>query len=413
MQLSVPPHLVDLYERVDRFVTSHIVSADSELRDGDRDRLQALRDLARQEGVWALPVPRELGGQGLSLADYAYLADIETRNEYSSAVLGTSSLLDVMTLHRWATDEAKSRFLAPLVRGELTPCYGMTEPHTSGSDISQIRSAARRDGDGWIISGRKWFCRARGADFMIIMCRTRGLGVASRTAFSMFVVPTSAPGFTIVRDLPVLGMLDGHAEVELHDVRIPAGNLLGTEGEGYAIAQQRLSLGRLLRCMQWLGQAREAFELMCRRLHQRRAFNELLADKQLMRQHVFESYVELKSARALVLHAAAMLDGGETHGDLLTEVSTAKVATSRMFSDVTDRAVQVFGAEGLTDDTPLSRLFRAARSTRIYDGPDELHVQAVARRILETSQGSGLFAGVPVTDQIAFGEQAPVSIKSA
>jgi alkylation response protein AidB-like acyl-CoA dehydrogenase len=191
-------------------------------------------------------------------------------------------------------------------------------------------------------------------------------------------VPTDTPGYTIVRETPVLGLGGSHCEVRYENVRVPAQNLLGPRGQGFVIAQKRLGPGRIFHCMRWLGQAQRAFDLMCRRLHERRAFGEPPAAEQLMRQHVFGSYAEIQSARLLTPHAAEAIDAGS---QARVEIGTIKVVGARMLHNVIDRAIQVYGAAGLIPDTPLERMYRHARAGRIYDGPDEVHIDSVGRRI--------------------------------
>jgi alkylation response protein AidB-like acyl-CoA dehydrogenase len=206
----------------------------------------------------------------------------------------------------------------------------------------------------------------------------------------MIIVPTSTPGYRIIRDTPVLGLthghFGGHYEVAYEDVRVPAENLLGARGAGFRIAQGRLGPGRIFHCMRWLGQAQRAFDLMCRRLHARTAFGEPLAAKQLMQKHVFDSAAEIQAARMLTLDAARKIDAGD---DARVEIGLIKVVGARMLHNVVDRAIQVHGAMGLTPDTPLDRMYRHAREARIYDGPDEVHVQATARRLLAAYAGEG------------------------
>ncbi|MFC6902520.1 acyl-CoA dehydrogenase family protein [Nonomuraea dietziae] len=214
----------------------------------------------------------------------------------------------------------------------------------------------------------------------------RAAGGAPHLAFSMILVPTDTPGYTIVRETPVLGLSGAHCEVRYDDVRVPSANLLGPRGQGFVIAQRRLGPGRIFHCMRWLGQAQRAFDLMCGRLHARSAFGEPLARKQLMRQHVFDSYAEIQSARLLTLHAAHAMDAGQ---DARVEIGAIKVVGARMLHNVIDRAIQVYGAAGLTPDTPLDRMYRHARAGRIYDGPDEVHVDSVGRRILGAYAAGG------------------------
>jgi acyl-CoA dehydrogenase len=372
--------------RVRCFLEERICPAETALDRGGPQAARVLRQLqqeARERGLWALPHPVELGGAGLALIEYVAIGEIEGRSAHGPTVLGSHTLLDALMLHRHAQPALRARLLGPLVGGDALPSFGMTGPGVPGSDPSQLRTRAVLDGGSWVVSGRKWFTSgARQATFTTVMCRTEEQ-VPDRVAFSMIVVPTDTPGYEIVRETPVLGLHGGHCEVNYRQVRVPGDHLLGSRGAGFAIAQERLGIGRTLRCMRWLGQAQRAFELMCTRLNQRSAFGERLADKQLLQQHVFDSYTEIQAARLLTLQASSRLDRG---GDARVEIGACKVVAARMLQNVTDRAIQVFGAEGLTDDTPLSALFRAARATRIYDGPDEVHISTVARRILAEHQ---------------------------
>ena len=219
------------------------------------------------------------------------------------------------------------------------------------------------------------------------MCRTEPDDVPAHSAFSMIIVPTSTPGYNIIRDTPVMGMHDGHYEVDYDNVRVPRANLLGEQGKGFLIAQERLGPGRIFHCMRWLGQAQRAFDLMCDRANNRVAFGSPLAEKQQIQVMVFETAAEIQACRLLTLNAAEKMDRGEA---ARVEIGLIKVVGAAMLHNAIDRAIQVFGAKGVTDDTPLERMYRTARFGRIYDGPDEVHRQTVARLILrEYSRGRG------------------------
>ncbi|WP_433379880.1 acyl-CoA dehydrogenase family protein [Streptosporangium sp. CA-115845] len=382
MSFAVPDSVRPIRDAVHAFMTERVEPAEAVLHEAGPEAASLLRELqaqAKKEGLWALGHPRELGGGGLPFLDYVYVNEVQGRSEFGQLALGTFTLQDSLMLRLHANPEQRERFLAPLVRAEIWPSFAMTEPNVSSSDPTQLQTTAVLDGDEWVINGHKWF--TTGADraaYTTVMCRTEP-DAAPHLAFSMILVPTDTPGYTIVRDTPVLGIDGGHCEVRYSDVRVPASNLLGPRGQGFVIAQQRLGPGRIFHCMRWLGQAQRAFDLMCRRLHERSAFGRPLADRQLMRQHVFDSYTEIQSARLLTLSAAEALDRGE---QARVEIGVAKVAGARMLHNVTDRAIQVYGAAGLTPDTPLDRMYRHARAGRVYDGPDEVHIDSVGRRIL-------------------------------
>ena len=391
--------------RVKAFVEERVYPAEAVLDHGDPGEAQAvlgrLMAEAKAAGLWALGHPVAIGGQGMPFLDYVHVNEVVGRSQHAMVALGTHSLQDALMLDRYAAPEWRAKYLLPLVAGDIFPSFAMTEPEIASSDPTQLQTAATLEGDEWVIRGRKWFTTgAAGAAYTTVMCRTEGPDVADHAAFSMIVVPTDTPGYRIVRDTPVLGLrhgLSGHYEVAYDDVRVPAANLLGPRGQGFAIAQMRLGPGRIFHCMRWLGQAQRAFDLMCRRLQERTAGGERLADKQLMQAFVFDSAAEIQAARLLTLDAAAKLDAGS---DARVEIGLIKVVGAKMLHNVVDRAVQVFGAKGLTDDTPLSIMYRHAREARIYDGPDEVHVTSVGKRLLRAYAGNGPgvdFGAAPTT----------------
>jgi acyl-CoA dehydrogenase len=385
MSFEVPESVRPIRDAVHAFMVERVEPAEPVLRAGGEQAAERLADLQRQaktEGLWALGHPKELGGGGLPFLDYVYVNEVQGRSEFGQLALGTFTLQDSLMLHQYASAAQRDRFLKPLVQAEIWPSFAMTEPGISSSDPTQLRTTATLEGDEWVIRGRKWFTTgANRAAYTTVMCRTEPEGGTSPyLSFSMILVPTDAPGYTIVRDTPVLGLDGGHCEVAYEDVRVPADHLLGPRGHGFVIAQERLGPGRIFHCMRWLGQAQRAFDLMCARLHERAAFGGPLTDKQLLQQHVFDSYAEIQSARLLTLHAAHKIDAGE---QARVEIGVIKVAGARMLHNVIDRAIQVHGAEGLTGDTPLDHMYRHARAGRIYDGPDEVHISTTARRVLK------------------------------
>lgn len=316
--------------------------------------------------------------------DYVYVNEVQGRSEYGQQSLGTHTLQDSLMLHRHASPAVRERWLAPLVAAETGPSFAMTEPGRSSSDPTQLQVRAQPDGDVWVVTGRKWWTSgAARAGFTTIMCRTEDDRVPAHQAFSLLLVPTDTPGYRLVRELPALGLHHGHWEIELDSARVPGDALVGARGAGFAVAQDRLGPGRIFHAMRWLGQAQRAFELMVDRLESRSVFGGPLAGKQLMQQHVFESYAQIQACRLLTLQAAEAVDSGS---QARIEIGAVKVVGARMLHDVVGRALQVHGAEGLTDDTPLSLMYRAARFARIYDGPDEVHVQSVARGLLSRAR---------------------------
>lgn len=356
------------------------------------DRTSANMTMARlmqevkEAGLWALGHPKEIGGQGMPFMDYVYINEVIGRSEHGWKVFGTLTLQDSIMLHQYASERWRKEFLKPMVDGDIFPSFGMTEPAVASSDPTQLETTAVLEDGHWVINGRKWF--TSGADeaaYTTVMCRTEPDAPAHH-AFSMIIVPTNVRGYNIVRDTPLLGIEGGHFEVEYDNIRVAEDNLLGGRGQGFVIAQRRLGPGRIFHCMRWLGQAQRAFDLMCKRLHERHAFGSALAEKQLLQKHVFDSATEIQSCRLFTLDTARRIDSGD---DARVEIGMIKVVGAQMLHNVIDRSIQVFGAKGLTDDTPLSRMYRLAREARIYDGPDEVHIQSVARRILKTYREDG------------------------
>jgi alkylation response protein AidB-like acyl-CoA dehydrogenase len=390
MSFEVPEHVRPIRDAVLAFMLERVEPAEPVLHqrtEESRAKLKELQAEAKAEGLWALGHPKELGGGGLPFMDYVYVNEIQGRSEFGQLALGTYTLQDTLMLNTYSDGSIRDRYLQPLANADISPSFAMTEPDVASSDPTQLQTTAMLDGDEWVINGRKWFTTgAAQAAYTTIMCRTEDESVSPYLAFSMIVVPTDAPGYRIVRDTPVLGIDHGHYELEFTDLRVPAENLLGPRGHGFVIAQERLGPGRIFHCMRWLGQAQRAYELLCNRLNQRTAFGEPLAKKQLMQSHVFESYAEIQAARLLTLHAAHKIDQGE---QARVEIGAIKVVGARMLHNVIDRAIQAYGAAGLTDDTPLSFMYRTARFARIYDGPDEVHVHTVARRILKDYRDGG------------------------
>ncbi|MFI9722991.1 acyl-CoA dehydrogenase family protein [Streptomyces sp. NPDC052396] len=384
-----PPDLRELRERVAAFVCDRVMPCEPVLEGGGKRAAAALcglRQEAKRQGLWALPLPAELGGQGLPLTSYAHVAEAEGASDYGPAALGSASLLDVLMLWRHGSPRVRARYPERLVSGELRACYAMTEPDTPGTEPALTATRAESGADGtWRVSGRKWFTSAAaGADLVTVLARTDG-EPPDREGLSLLLVPTDAPGFHVVRDLPVLGA-GGQAEIALDHVPVDADHLIGERGKALAIAGERLRLGRTLRCLRWLGQAQRAFELMCRRAVTRTGSHGPLADLQLVQRHVFESLLALRATRPLVYEAVARLDAGL---DARLEVGLAKVAAARTLHQVADAAIQVHGAAGLGPDTPLPALFRTGRLARILDGPDELHMVSVARRVLRATPAEG------------------------
>jgi acyl-CoA dehydrogenase len=345
-----------------------------------------LRAEVKAAGLWAPHVPPEAGGTGTGFLDYAYLNEQIGRTLWGQLVFGCQApdAGNAEILHLFGTDEQKERWLLPLVAGEIRSFFSMTEPEVPGSDPTTLRTRAVRDGGDYVIDGHKWFSSgAEGAAFGIVMAVTDP-DAAPHARASQIVVPADTPGVEIVRAIPTMGHRgrnwSTHCEVRYTNVRVPAANLLGDEGAGFLIAQKRLGPGRIHHVMRWLGQMQRAFELMCTYSLEREAFGEPLAQKQTVQNWIADSYAEIQACRLTTLDAAHKIDAGD---EARVEISAIKFYAARVLQDVIDRAIQVHGARGLTDETPLATMAMHARAGRIYDGPDEVHRQVVAKRILK------------------------------
>jgi len=375
-------------EQVRAFMDERVLPNEPALdrEDEAADKLVAeLRDEVRALGLWAPHVPPEAGGTGTGFLDYAYLNEHIGRSLWGQLVFGCQApdAGNAEILHLYGTDEQKERWLRPLVAGEIRSCFSMTEPEVPGSDPTTLRTRAVRDGDDWVIDGHKWFSSgADGAAFAIVMAVTDPDAERHARA-TQIVVPLDTPGVDDVRPVPVLGHAGRgwttHCEVRYTNVRVPVANTLGAVGSGFLIAQKRLGPGRIHHVMRWLGQMERAFALMCSYALERQAFGSPLADKQTVQNWIADSYAQIQACRLMTLDAAHKIDGGD---EARVEISAIKFFAAQALHDVIDRAIQVHGARGLTDETPLGHMLTTARAGRIYDGPDEVHRMVVARRVL-------------------------------
>lgn len=397
LNLSIPKHVEPIRARVLKFVEQEVYPVEDILL-GDRtderrgETMRGLMQKAKDEGLWALGHPEEIGGGGLPFMDYVFVNEVVGRSEAATVALGTHSLQDSIMLNRYANDEWRDKYLQPLVDGEVFPSFGMTEPGVASSDPTQLQTTAVLEGDEWVINGRKWFTSGAGsAAYTTVMVRTE-MDAPDHQAFSMIVVPTDTPGYNILRDVKVMGEYAGHYEVDYDNVRVPKDNLLGPRGQGFKIAQDRLGPGRIFHCMRWLGQAQRAFDMMCERANSRVAFKKTLGEHQQIQKFIFDTAAEIQASRLLTLHAAQKIDEGD---EARIEIGLIKVYGAKMLHNAIDRAIQVHGALGVTEDTPLERMYRHARSARIYDGADEVHVQTTSRRILRIySEGGNMDFGL-------------------
>ncbi|UVM52862.1 acyl-CoA dehydrogenase [Pseudomonas sp. B21-015] len=379
----------ELARAVRRFVDERIIPLETELAAEPRQAAGLLAKLsaeARAAGLWGSFYPQALGGRIASLRDYLAVAEQEGRSEYAPAIFGDDATLDLHMLTRHASEDIRQRFLAPLAAGTLVSSYGMSEPDSIGSIPATLNSHAEFVDGHWVLNGRKWFiCRAERAALVTVIART-GAGPLEN-GLSMLLVPSDAPGFRVERPLSILGRFSGQGELSFDQVQVPPSHVLGQSGQGLALMQERLGLGRILRSVHWLGLAQRCFDLMCARIHSARGQQARLADKQLVRQRVFKVYQAIASARALLQDAAGKHDAGVANS---IEVNIAKVAASQALSEAVDSAIQIMGAEGLSEWSPLSGIYRTARTTHILDGTDDALISAVGRQLLDSCDDAGL-----------------------
>ena len=379
------------------FMEEHVYPNEPALQREDEaadELIETLRAKAKAAGIWAPHLPADVGGSGSGFMEYALLNEEIGRSMWAQLVFNCQApdAGNGEILHLFGTEEQKQQFLKPLVDGTARSFFSMTEPEVSGADPTGLRTTGVLEGDEWVINGHKWFSSsAEGASFGIVMAVTDPEAQPHRRT-SQILVPTDTAGYELIRPIPVMGHpgrgWSTHCEVRYTDVRVPRGNVLGEPGDGFRIAQKRLGPGRIHHVMRWLGQMQRAFELMCAYALRREAFGTPLASKQTVQNWVADSTAEIQACRLLTLDAARKLDEGD---EARVEVSLIKFYAARVLNEVIDRAIQVHGARGLTDETPLAFMAQQARAARIYDGPDEVHRMVVSRRVLKEFAGGGAF----------------------
>ena len=352
--------------------------------------LKAKRDKAKELGIWAPYLSEEEGGAGLTLTEFGQLSELLGRTPLGHYVLNCQApdIGNIELMHQFASAELKEKYLKPLMKGEIRSCFSMTEPDFAGSNPVNMGTTAVLDGDEFIINGHKWFTTAAdGAEFAIVMAVTNPDAEPHNRA-SMIVVPTDTPGFELTRNIPIMGDVGegylSHAEIHYVNCRVPKSNLIGEMGSGFMLAQQRLGPGRIHHCMRWIGICERAFDLMCKRAASRELRDgRMLGHQQTVQNWIAESRAEINASRYMVLHAAQKIDNEGAKAARL-EISTIKFYVADVLMKVLDRAIQVHGALGITDDTLLSFWYRHERGARIYDGPDEVHKASLAKAILKS-----------------------------
>ncbi len=386
--------LLGLLDRIKEFLRTEVYPLESDfLQRPFRElapTLSTKRDEVKRRGLWAPHLPREHGGLGLTLSQFALVSEELGRTPIGHYLFNCQAPdignMEILLAH--GTPEQKEKYFAPLARGDVRSCFSMTEPEHPGSNPTWMSTTAVRDGADYVINGHKWFTSSfEGASFAIVMAITNSDDPNRYKRASQIIVPIPTPGFKLVRNISVMGDegsdYASHAEVRYENCRVPHSNVLGKEGEGFAIAQERLGPGRIHHCMRWIGICERAFDLMCSyALRRELSPGVLLASKQNVQEWIAESRAEINAARLLVLQTARAIDT-RSAGEVREDISLIKFFVAGILQKVLDRAIQVHGALGLTDETLLSYWYRHERGARIYDGPDEVHKMVVARSVLK------------------------------
>lgn len=353
--------------------------------------LRQKRELAKKHKLWTPYLSKKEGGAGLSLTEFGQISEILGTTPFGHYTFNCQApdIGNIELLHLHAQAPIRKKFLAPLIAGDIRSCFSMTEPGLAGSNPVNLETMAERQGDHYLINGTKWFTTAAdGAAFAIVMANTNPSASPYERA-SMIIVPADTPGFNIIRNISIMGEAGegymSHAEISYDDCRVPISNLVGKEGAGFLLAQERLGPGRIHHCMRWIGICERAFQLMCQRAKTRNMGDgQMLGDKQTIQNWIAESRAEINAARFMVLHTAYKIDK-EGAKAARQEISTIKFFVADVLMKVVDRAIQTHGALGITDDTLLSFWYRHERGARIYDGPDEVHKSSLAKSILKNT----------------------------
>jgi alkylation response protein AidB-like acyl-CoA dehydrogenase len=392
MNFDPPEAVRPLLDRIDTFITDVVIPAEpAVLANGfaaSGPLLDDLRAQCKAAKMWGPQIPQELGGLGLGLVEHGLVSERLGKTPLGHYVFGAQApdAGNIEILHKYGTPEQKQQWLEPLAHGKIRSCFSMTEPENPGSNPTMLSCRAVRSGDEYVIDGHKWFTSAAdGAAFAIVMAVTNPDAAAHGRA-SMIIVPTSTPGFELVRNIKIMGDEGSgygtHAEIWYRNVRVPVTNRLGPEGAGFLIAQERLGPGRIHHCMRWIGICERTFDTMCRHITRRKIDAEkTLATRQIAQAWVAEARAEIEAARLMVLHTAWVIEkkGFSAARD---NVSLIKFYVADIMMRLIDRAIQLHGALGITSDTILAHYYVHERGARIYDGPDEVHKMAVSKRIL-------------------------------
>ena len=394
MDFELSPKTGEYYKKIDDFMQQNVLPNESKIdheatalgeKFNESPTMNEIRKKAKSAGLWNLFLPDKKHGPGLNNYEYAPLCELMGRSFYGARAFNCMApdTGNMEILAEFGTDDQKKKWLQPCLEGTMRTCFSMTEPETAGSDPTQLKTRAVRNGDYYVINGRKWFTsNAIGSSFAIAMVVTDPDAEPHRRA-SQIIVPLDTPGMKIVRAVPVMGHTGGggHCEVLYTDCKVPVTNILGEEGGGFAISQARLGPGRIHHCMRTIGTAERAIELMCKRANTRWTHGSYLADKANIQEWIADSRIEVDSTRLMILNAAWKMDH-EGKRNARNEIAMIKVMAANMLMRVLDRAIQLHGAAGVSDDFPMARFWREGRALRIADGPDEVHRMVIARREL-------------------------------
>jgi acyl-CoA dehydrogenase len=392
IDFTIPAEHEELLGRIKAYISEDVLPAEADIADPDDvlaswDVVQRLRDQARERGIFTPHLPEEYGGLGVGVLGMALIS--QELGTAPLAALGMNCMApdegNMHTLLLAGTEEQKERWLRPLAEGTIRSCFAMTEPDVASSDPTNLETTATLSDDGaeWVLNGRKWcITGAIGAAFSIVVAKTGTDAARGHRNYSLILVPTDTPGWTVERDPEWIGSHSpgGHPIIAIDDVRVPATNLLGAEGEGFVIAQKRLAGGRLAHAMRWIGMSQRALDLATTRLLARKAFGKELARHQMLQAMIADSAMDLYASRLMVLHTAWKLEHGLPHRQ---EVAMTKTFVSEAFGRIADRAVQIHGAAGIALDLPVGRIYQDARAARIYDGASEVHRMTIARELLK------------------------------
>ncbi|MDP1821235.1 MAG: acyl-CoA dehydrogenase family protein [Acidimicrobiales bacterium] len=388
IDFTFPPELEEIRQKVRSFVADVVRPIEEKADGADWSRddwikaIIEMRGAAKEAGLWLPHMPAEWGGMGLGHVAMASVSAEAARSRMGPFALNAQAPDEgnMHTLLHWGTDEQKEAYLRPLCDGYARSCFAMTEPEVAGSDPTLIQTAAVQDGDEWVINGHKWFISgARGAKFALLIVRTEDDPDLPQAANSCFIVDLPSDGWEIVRDVETMSGSHNHCEIRITDLRVHKDQMLGGRGQGHLLGQYRLGPARLAHCMRWLGQAETALEMMVDRSISRYSHGSYLAEKQGIQWMISDSAMELYQSKLMVLHAAYLIDSKQ---DFIAEVSMAKHFVANSLNRIIDRAIQVHGALGYSNDTPLADMAKQARWARFADGADEIHQMRIAQRTI-------------------------------